>query len=692
MKKKRLFLSMILLLCTIITGNTDAAEEIQGAGEASPVQNMSGETQETIQQNSLELGQFIELGRFRGNPIVWRVVGFKSNQPLLMSHHILSVKPYDLKKNEEEGMKENRWEESSLHWWLNSDKEEGEVFVDFPQVLPLEEEMDDAQYDAFNEAGFLSEFSLRDIGYLDSKTTERDFKSKVFLMSEEEIINGLGMESLRLKPSRAAVEKAVYVSDSFNEMENWHYWLIDQDESALHKARVVTARGVITSQSTNTTFIGVAPGILLRENFKIHAGQGTIENPYRDAYSGVSQFEGFMEEVTVERASKEEALVVEKTDQSGTFSLKKEFIEAVAQEKLALKVKTQKTEVTIPKKVLTDQLNLPNNESVNFEIEESPDISRKIEEMIRKKYPNATYIDELTQFSMKKIGKDRRVEAITEFEEPLKVIIKDVNGFEHQSKTAVYYVNPILDETGELLDVELYYSGGEATSDGMVFYTDHFSLFIVMESKSTFPDMEQSKWATEAIETLAARGIVKGFPDGRFRPKNHVNRVDFSVMLNNSLGKRPAKYQSVFQDVKASDYFSGHVLSLNEYGATDIKAMEGNRLSDDMQQLYRVYNPTNHTQYQEITREETATFIANAYRYLRTFRKDLPVIKPKVLQYIDKESIRNQTMADNISIVNQLQIMRGYPDNSFQPKGVLTRAEAAQTITVFLTKFNLKLN
>jgi hypothetical protein len=55
-------------------------------------------------------------------------------------------------------------------------------------------------------------------------------------------------------------------------------------------------------------------------------------------------------------------------------------------------------------------------------------------------------------------------------------------------------------------------------------------------------------------------------------PDHHVNRVDFSIMLNNSLGKKPMNYSVAFRDVRQGDYFSGHVLSLNRYGITDIKA------------------------------------------------------------------------------------------------------------------------
>jgi hypothetical protein len=53
----------------------------------------------------------------------------------------------------------------------------------------------------------------------------------------------------------------------------------------------------------------------------------------------------------------------------------------------------------------------------------------------------------------------------------------------------------------------------------------------------TFPDIEQGKYGYTAIVALAARGIIKGYPDGTFRPKNVVNRAEFVHLL--ALGVHP---------------------------------------------------------------------------------------------------------------------------------------------------------
>ena len=53
---------------------------------------------------------------------------------------------------------------------------------------------------------------------------------------------------------------------------------------------------------------------------------------------------------------------------------------------------------------------------------------------------------------------------------------------------------------------------------------------IKTEAKSVFSDIE-NHWAKETILWAVERGIVKGYPDGTFRPNNHVTEAQFLAML-----------------------------------------------------------------------------------------------------------------------------------------------------------------
>ncbi|MFM6814175.1 MAG: S-layer homology domain-containing protein, partial [Dolichospermum sp.] len=41
----------------------------------------------------------------------------------------------------------------------------------------------------------------------------------------------------------------------------------------------------------------------------------------------------------------------------------------------------------------------------------------------------------------------------------------------------------------------------------------------------------QNHWSRAFIEALAARGILKGYPDGTFRPDNPVTRAEFAAIM-----------------------------------------------------------------------------------------------------------------------------------------------------------------
>lgn len=58
------------------------------------------------------------------------------------------------------------------------------------------------------------------------------------------------------------------------------------------------------------------------------------------------------------------------------------------------------------------------------------------------------------------------------------------------------------------------------------------------ESLVTFNDLE-GHWAQQDIERAAGMGFVNGYPDGSFRPQNHVTRAEFAVMIARAMELTP---------------------------------------------------------------------------------------------------------------------------------------------------------
>lgn len=81
----------------------------------------------------------------------------------------------------------------------------------------------------------------------------------------------------------------------------------------------------------------------------------------------------------------------------------------------------------------------------------------------------------------------------------------------------------------------------------------------VSSSSITFPDVTEGKYGYTAIMDLTARGIIKGYADGLFRPKNAVNRAEFVKVLMTTLHSDQIWGEvNCFRDVK-TEWFSGVV-------------------------------------------------------------------------------------------------------------------------------------
>ena len=67
------------------------------------------------------------------------------------------------------------------------------------------------------------------------------------------------------------------------------------------------------------------------------------------------------------------------------------------------------------------------------------------------------------------------------------------------------------------------------------------SLFFSMEVKAAevFPDI-QGNWAAQTIQSLAAKGILNGYPDGTFKPNQTVTRAELAKMISKTFNYQTA--------------------------------------------------------------------------------------------------------------------------------------------------------
>ncbi|MCJ8281233.1 MAG: S-layer homology domain-containing protein [Rivularia sp. ALOHA_DT_140] len=74
----------------------------------------------------------------------------------------------------------------------------------------------------------------------------------------------------------------------------------------------------------------------------------------------------------------------------------------------------------------------------------------------------------------------------------------------------------------------------------------------VVAQQKNFPDVEENYWAKPFIQALANKGIVTGYPDGKFRPKRLIERDEFAAIVRQAFdGEQVKKIPggSYFRDV-----------------------------------------------------------------------------------------------------------------------------------------------
>ncbi len=83
-------------------------------------------------------------------------------------------------------------------------------------------------------------------------------------------------------------------------------------------------------------------------------------------------------------------------------------------------------------------------------------------------------------------------------------------------------------------------------------------------AESPFADAQASAY-TEAIAALAAKGVLKGYPDGTFRPAARINRAEFLKIILEARGMRDSLEQNCFPDVK-TEWFAQYVCAAKKEG------------------------------------------------------------------------------------------------------------------------------
>ncbi|MBO4343015.1 MAG: S-layer homology domain-containing protein, partial [Clostridia bacterium] len=168
-------------------------------------------------------------------------------------------------------------------------------------------------------------------------------------------------------------------------------------------------------------------------------------------------------------------------------------------------------------------------------------------------------------------------------------------------------------------------------------------------------------WAEEYISYGVEKGYINGYADGTFKPDVNVTRAEFSKMINSSLGITK-EAENPFFDVEETDWFYSDVK----------KAVYAGYISGYENGAFIATN--------YITRQEAAAILSR----IATRPENTKSLSP-----VSDEGDIADWARDYMVFVFSKGFMTGDENKNLNPKGNLTRGQAAKLIYMLATEENV---
>ncbi|MBO4998224.1 MAG: Ig-like domain-containing protein [Lachnospira sp.] len=300
-------------------------------------------TGESVSAAELKIGDYVQMGSYYDDPILWRCVDIDENGPLMLSDRILCLKPWDAPGRNVSGshgryqgreqVGSNYWKDSNIRLWLNSGAAAGDIVWSCGNP-PSEENV---EYNAYaDEAGFLHAFTVLEKGVIKSVTQKsllaaadkdvagakgsafhkyndtiysvsdgklvyksilenydeayyEEVEDSVFLLDVKQIQNvfnntpKLGTWYHIGKLTEKAVENSDYKDSLIQAGSDWYNWLRSpyvNDEGNQGSVRHVSRNGQVGCSVIQSNSIGVRPAFYIKENTVFPTGDGSVDTPY----------------------------------------------------------------------------------------------------------------------------------------------------------------------------------------------------------------------------------------------------------------------------------------------------------------------------------------------------------------------------------------------------------------------------
>lgn len=185
---------------------------------------------------------------------------------------------------------------------------------------------------------------------------------------------------------------------------------------------------------------------------------------------------------------------------------------------------------------------------------------------------------------------------------------------------------------------------------------------VIPAPKAEFEDVDQTPWAKEAINNMAALGLVNGVGGGLYDTSSPVTRGALATMLHR-LSNGKTDYRVTFADVRANKYYTQGV-------AWAAKAKVVNGYTAD------IFAPDD-----IITREQLAVMMV---RYAKLIGMDTKA-EAKSLEAFSDSDNTGAWAVDSVAWCVEHGILKGKGQNDLDPTANVSRAEVAVMLDRFIS-------
>jgi hypothetical protein len=199
--------------------------------------------------------------------------------------------------------------------------------------------------------------------------------------------------------------------------------------------------------------------------------------------------------------------------------------------------------------------------------------------------------------------------------------------------------------------------GGVYRDGQMIFFTNHFSTFQIIESEKHFNDLDNAAFAKDKIEILASKGIISGKGEGIFDPDAPITRAETAALIARMLKLNSDSNSVPFTDIVEGKWYTDEVMAAYDSG---LVAGKGNGRFDPLGLITR----------QEVTSILSRALVREGYE---------PIAYEAAVKRFNDGQISDWAKAD-IGLAIEQGLMRDLPEESLIPIGIASRVEVANML------------